>query len=440
VRSRAELEELTGRLIERSDSDATEVIVVEQDESLTRFANSGIHQNVTERNVEVRLRVIRGGRTGVATTNQTGEQALDRVLREAGAIADVQTANPGLGGLPGPAPTREGAGFSDRTARFTPEERAEVVARICARAGQAGTRAFGAFSTGTSQLTVANSSGAFQLHAATAADLNAVVMGEDGAGYAARSAIDAGEIDGAEVAAEVVEKATRNQGATPLEPGVYPVVLEEYAVAELLQYLSHMGFSALAHQEDRSFMRLGEQITGANIQIWDDGLDVSGMPLPFDFEATPRQRVDLIRDGRATGLVHDTATARKAGVRSTGHALPQPNTFGPYATHLFMGTGQTDRQHLSDGIKRGVWVTRFWYIRPVHAKRSIITGMTREGTFLIEDGKITRPIKDLRFTESILEAFKSAEAIGSTTRLLAREYLGATRAPALQLKAFTFTS
>ncbi len=440
MRSRAELEALTGRIIERSESDATEVIVTEQDESLTRFANSGIHQNVTERNVEVRLRVIRGRRTGVATANQTDEQSLDRVVREASAIADVQKANPDLARLPGPAPRREVVGFSERTAHFTPEERAEVVGRICTRAEKAGARAFGAFSTGTSQLTVANSSGAFQLHAATAANLNAVVMGDDGAGYAARAAIDAAEIDGAEVATEVVEKASRNQGATPLDPGVYPVVLEEYAVAELLEYLSRMGFSALAHQEDRSFMRLGEKVTGASIQIWDDGLDGSGMPLPFDFEGTPRQRVDLIRDGRATGLVHDTATGDKAGVRSTGHALPQPNTFGPFATHLFMGTGQADRTHLAHGIKRGVWVTRFWYIRPVHAKRSIITGMTREGTFLIEDGKVTRPIKDLRFTESVLEAFQGAEAIGSTTRLLAREYLGATRAPALQLKAFTFTS
>ncbi len=189
MRSRAEVEGLTGRLIERSDADATEVIVIEQDESLTRFANSGIHQNVTERNVEVRVRVIRQGRTGVATTNQTSEEALDRVLREAGAIADVQPANPELGRLPGPAPLRTVSGFSDRTARFTPEERAEVVGRICARADRAGTRAFGAFSTGTSQLTVANSSGAFQLHTATSADLNAVVMGEDGAGYAARASI-----------------------------------------------------------------------------------------------------------------------------------------------------------------------------------------------------------------------------------------------------------
>ncbi len=440
MRSRPELEEITGRLIERSDGDATEVIVSEQDQSLTRFANSGIHQNVAERNTEIRVRVIRQGRTGVATANQTDDASLDKVLREADAIARLPGPAPPLQPLPGPARVQPARSASARTAEFSPEERVEVVRKICARAGRAGARAFGAFSTGVSQLTVANSNGAFHVHRATVADLNAVVMGEDGAAFAARSAIDAGEIDGDEVADEVVEKAARNQGATPLEPGIYPVVLEEYAVAELLGYLGWMGFSALAHQEGRSFMRLEQEITGANIHIWDDGLDPSGVPMPFDFEAVPKQRVDFIREGRAVGLVYDTQTAAREGRPSTGHGLPQPNTMGPRATHLFMAPGSVARADIAQGIERGVWVTRFWYIRPVHAKRSIVTGMTREGTFLIEKGKISRPIKDLRFTESILDAFKGAQAIGSSTRLLAGEHIGATRAPAVQIKAFTFTS
>jgi len=440
VRSRAELEEITSRLIERSEGDATEVIVNEEDRSLTRFANSGIHQNVAERNTEVRVRVIRQGRTGVATANQTDDLSLDKVLREADAIARLPGPTPPLQPLPGPARLEPARAASARTEEFSPEERAEVVRKICERAGRAAARAFGAFSTGASQLTVANSSGAFQSHSATVADLNAVVMGEDGAAFAARSAIDAGEIDGDEVADEVVEKAARNQGATPLEPGVYPVVLEEYAVAELLGYLSWMGFSALAHQEGRSFMRLQQEITGSNIHIWDDGLDPAGLPMPFDFEAVPKQRVDLIREGSAVGLVYDTQTAAREGRPSTGHGLPQPNTMGPLATHLFLAPGSVARADIAHGIERGVWVTRFWYIRPVHAKRSIVTGMTREGTFLIEKGKISRPIKDLRFTESILQAFMGAEAIGSSTRLLASEYIGAARAPAVQLKAFTFTS
>jgi predicted Zn-dependent protease len=440
LRTRDELEEIAGRLIERSDAEATEVLLMEQDDSLTRFANSAIHQNVAERNLEVRLRVVRAGRAGVATVNQTDDESLATLLREANAIASLPRPNAELPPLPGPAKLPAVRSYSERTAAFTPEERAAVVGEICKGATEAGSKAFGAFRTGSGQLALANSNGAFHFHRSTAADLNAVVMGADGSAYAARSAVDAGEIDGEAVAAEVVEKARRNQGAQPLEPGTYPVVLEEYAVAELLDYLNYMGFSALAHQEDRSFMRLGEEVTGANIHIWDDALDPSGMPVAFDFEGVPKQRVQLIEGGRAAGLVYDTQTAARAGRSSTGHGLPQPNTMGPYAGNLFMRPGSTPRADIAQGIKRGVWVTRFWYIRPVHAKRTIVTGMTREGTFLIEDGKVTRPVRDLRFTQSIIDAFKGAEAIGSTTHLQMGEWVGATRAPAVQLQAFTFTS
>jgi predicted Zn-dependent protease len=225
-----------------------------------------------------------------------------------------------------------------------------------------------------------------------------------------------------------------------VEPGTYEVVLEEYAVAEMLEFLSLMGFSALAAQEERSFMRLGERITGEPVAIWDDGLDRSGLPAPFDFEGVPKQRVDLIKNGVATGLVYDQQTARRAGRPSTGHGLPAPNTEGPYAVNLFMAPGTVPKEQLADGIKRGIWITRFWYVRVVQPKASIITGMTREGTFLIENGKVTRPVKDLRFTQSILSALDGTQALSTTTKLQASEYFGAARVPAVRLKAFTFTS
>jgi predicted Zn-dependent protease len=221
---------------------------------------------------------------------------------------------------------------------------------------------------------------------------------------------------------------------------VYEVVLEEYAVGELLEFMSYVGFSALALQEERSFMRLNERITGEKVTIWDDGLDLNGIPAPFDFEGVPRQRVDLIRDGVAVGVVYDQQTAARERRQSTGHGLPAPNTEGPYATNLFMAPGSVDKSRLAEGIKRGIWVTRFWYVRVVQPKASIITGMTREGTFLIEDGKLTRPVKDLRFTESMLEALAGTVALSSTTKLQASEYFGATRVPAVRLQRFTFTS
>lgn len=426
-------------LIERSPADETEVMVTEEDSALTRFANNGIHQNVAERNATVRVRVVKNGKTGVASLNQLSRDSAQGVLKRAIEIADLQQTGEVVP-MPGPSKAATVNAWFDRTANATPEERADFVAAICRRAAGVGLKAFGAVSTSGAQVAIANSKGVFHHHRGTQAAVNSVVMGEDGSGYADRSALDLASLDREELAEEVIEKARRNQHAEPLEPGVYEVVLEEYAVGELLEFMSYIGFSALALQEGRSFMRLNERITGENIDIWDDGLDPTGIPEPFDFEGVPKQRVDLIRQGIAAGVVYDMQTAAKENRQSTGHGLPAPNTEGPYATNLFMAPGSVEKSRLADGIKRGIWVTRFWYVRVVQPKASIITGMTREGTFLIEDGELTRPVKDLRFTESILDALASTAALGSTTKLQASEYFGATRVPALRLQRFTFTS
>jgi predicted Zn-dependent protease len=426
-------------IIERSPADETEVLVTEQDGALTRFANNGIHQNVAERNATVRVRVVKDGKTGVASLNQLSAEAARGVLARAIEIADLQTAGEVVP-LPGPAKAATVNAWFDRTANATPEERADFVGAICRGAASQGLKAFGAFSTSGGQVAIANSKGVFHHHRGTQAAVNTVVMGETGSGYADRSALDVASLDGEELAEEVIDKAQRNQQAEPVEPGVYEVVLEEYAVGELLEFMSYVGFSALALQEERSFMRLNERITGEKVTIWDDGIDPNGIPAPFDFEGVPRQRVDLIRDGVAVGVVYDQQTAARERRQSTGHGLPAPNTEGPYATNLFMAPGSVDKSRLAEGIKRGIWVTRFWYVRVVQPKASIITGMTREGTFLIEDGKLTRPVKDLRFTESMLEALAGTVALSSTTKLQASEYFGATRVPAVRLQRFTFTS
>ena len=435
----AELNGFMDKLLNASPAQQTEVMVTEWDSALTRFANNGIHQNVAERDVSVRVRVVKDGKTGVASINQLSETAAGDVLKRAVAIADLQPKGE-LVPMPGPAKSRPVEAWSDATAAATPEERADFVEAICAKARGAGFKAFGAFSTGAEQLAIANSLGVFHHHRSTEATVNTVVMGEAGSGYADRGAIDVRELDKDDLASEVIDKAQRNQNAQPVEPGVYEVVLEEYAVAEMLEFLSFVGFGALAVQEERSFMRLGEKITGEKIDIWDDGLDPSGAPMSFDFEGVPKEKVQLINHGVATGLVYDMQTAQRAGRQSTGHGLPAPNTEGPFAVNLFMAPGNTQKAELVSDIKRGIWVTRFWYVRVVQPKASIITGMTREGTFLIENGRITRPVKDLRFTQSILEALNSTLAISRSTKLQISEYLGASRVPAVRLKAFTFTS
>jgi predicted Zn-dependent protease len=211
----------------------------------------------------------------------------------------------------------------------------------------------------------------------------------------------------------------------------------------MMFYLGYLGLGAQSMQENRSFMsgRIGQKITGNNITIWDDGFDPRGVMFPFDYEGVPKQKVMLIEEGIARGVVYDTASAqREVGQVSTGHGLPAPNTMGPIPTSLFMKPGVATHEEMIASTKKGIWVTRFHYVNPVHPVKAILTGMTRDGTFLIEDGKITRPLKNLRFTQSILEAFSHAEMLGRDLKMIKMGFGSfATCAPAAKINGFTFT-
>jgi PmbA protein len=438
-----DLREISNTVLEASLAEQTEVIVTDKDLALTRFANSEIHQNVAERDIEVRIRVVTDERVGVASTNQVDPSSLREALERALESARNQAPYPDLPPMAPPAEVAP-AQIDAATAHATPEDRAGRVAEVCALADQRGVRAFGAISSGSVTYSVANSNGLFLSTPRAVAHLRIVAMQDGGSGYADRTSGHIGEIDAARAGEEAIEKCLQTRDAEAIEPGVYPVILEECAVAQLLEYLDYIGFSGLAVEEGRTFMRPGEKITGDPISIWDDGHDRSGLPMPFDWEGVPRKHVDLISGGVATGLVHDMASAQRAGVVSTGHGLPAPNPIGALALNLFMAGGDAaSKQDLCQGIERGVWVTRFWYVNVVHPKQSLLTGMTRDGTFLIEDGKVTRPIKNMRFTQSVMEAFASATALTRETKLQAGhdyDFAAGLRVPAVRLESFNFTS
>ncbi len=443
IEQQLDVREITSEILDASKADHTEVIVTNTDVALTRFANSEIHQNVAERDIGVRIRVIHEERVGVASTNQLGEAAMRQALDRAIESARTQPPRPDLPPLAPPAEL-DPAPIDEATAHATPEERAERVGAICALAESSGVNAFGALSTGIVDYAVANTNGLFISTPRVVAHLRTVAMGDGGSGYADRTSSRLDEIDAATAGEEAIDKCLRTRDAEAIEPGVYPVILEEYGVAELIEYLSFIGFSSLSVEEGRSFMRPGEKITGDRISIWDDGRDPAGLPMPLDWEGVPRQRVDLITNGVSSGLVHDMASAARAGVESTGHGLPAPNPTGALAVNLFMAGGEArSKAELCEGIERGVWVTRFWYVNIVHPKQSQLTGMTRDGTFLIENGKVTRPIKNMRFTQSIMDALASASALTAATKLQAGDdydFTAGLRVPAVRLEKFNFTS
>jgi predicted Zn-dependent protease len=436
------IKQITDGILGRSTADQTEVVVLSSDSFLTRFANSTIHQNVAETDTEVRIRVVLGKRVGVATTNNLDEGALAQTLENALAISRLQPENPDFKSLPGPQAIAEVAAFSEETANCTPEQRARGVGTICLMARDAGVVASGALTTGVTEVAVANSLGTFAYNSAAAADINTVVMSDTSAGYAEALALNVDDLDFEAIGREAMEKCLHSQNPQPLDPGEYTVILEPYAVADFIQMMAWTGFSAVAMHEGRSFMvgKIGQQIVDPRVSIWDDGLSPDGLPWPFDFEGVPKQRVDLIEKGIARGVVYDSYNAGKENKSSTGHALLAPNTFGPIPLNPFFGPGDATLDEMIAGTQRGLYVTRFHYTRPVDPKRVIITGMTRDGTFVIENGEIAYPVKNLRFTQSYLEALNNVEAIGRRPQLLTSMFgIGCVSVPALKVGKFRFT-
>ncbi|HEX3245086.1 MAG TPA: metallopeptidase TldD-related protein, partial [Chloroflexota bacterium] len=343
--------------------------------------------------------------------------------------------------LPHPAPISLVTAYVQATAECSPTYRAERVSSICKLAIEAKLDASGAFSTGSSGIAVANSHGVFAYETRTGTDLKVVMTGEDSSGFAQRTSMDVTSVDGEAAGREAIDRAIRGRGPMDPEPGQYTVVLEEYAVAEMLDYLSYVAFGGLAFVEERSLFadHLGERLFGENVTIVDDARARDTLARSFDAEGVSSQAVTIVDAGVARGVVHDSYSGALAGTGSTGHALPAPNTFGAFAGHLRLSPGNADRSSMASGIERGLWVTRFHYVNIADPKRAILTGMTRDGTFLIEHGECTRPVRNLRFTQSVPEALSSVRAIASQTKSV-ESFLGADVVPAVVIDGFTFSS
>jgi predicted Zn-dependent protease len=429
--------ELLDAALAACESDQSEALLWTQNSALTRFAESVIHQNVAESNAMISVRAVLGKKIGVAGGNQLDEGSVREVSRRALELARVSADDAHFVSLPGPKPIPPVQSFAQATADCGPDERAEVARAIAAVAEKQGCRASGSLAAESAEVAIGNSLGVRAYAPVTEATLITVVADDDSSGYAEWRGTNVAEMDAEQVAEAATRKCVDGRGAEAIEPGEYTVVLETPAVADMLFMLAYMGMGALAFQEGRSFMcdRMGERIAGDNITVWDDATDPRQLAWAFDWEGVPRQKVTIIENGVARGPVYDSYTAHKEGKESTGHAFPAPNTFGPAPTRLFLGMGDSSVEEMIASTDRGILVTRFHYTNIVHEKHTIFTGMTRDGTFLIEKGKVSKPVKNLRFTQSILEALSNVEMIGREGHLAEYAYV-----PALKIGKFAFTS
>jgi PmbA protein len=431
-------------VLAKSEADQTEAVYLGGESGLTRFANSTIHQNVSERNSRVYFRAVLGKKIGVASTNSFVPDDLKKALADAVEIAKNQRENPDFPGLPGKSDFAEVDTYSQETAAFGPMQRAKVAKSIFEKAARLDFTCAGSFANGYSEVAVANSNGVACYQPLTSAYLNLIVTGQNSSGFADQFTRQVERIDADHLADTAAKKCADSKNPQEVEPGEYQVILEPSALAELVEWMNYIGFGSKSFQEQTSFLsnRIGRKIMGENVTMYDDGTDPSGIAFPFDFEGVPKQKVMLIEKGIAKGVVYNSLHAHKEGKKSTGHALTPDNSEGAYAMNLFLAGGQSNLEKMIQSTEKGILVTRFHYINGLlDTTNAVLTGMTRDGTFWVQDGKIKHGIKNLRFTDSMLKAFSHVSQISQERKIVASWWddVGCIVAPAMLIDKFKFT-
>jgi PmbA protein len=420
--SDAEFRRIAEKIFKFSDADETEVEIGMTSDALTRFANNTIHQNVAEQVLNVSVRTVLDGRTARATTNKTDDDSLRRVVETAKTLARSQPPNPGLLPMPGPQKYAKVARYFEDTAYATPADRARAVVKVAEMAEKNKQTAAGIFSTGVTQFAIANSRGLFASHRQTRAEFSITILESDSSGWAKANAPDLARIDPVALAKGASEKSAASRKPGEAAPGKWTVILEPAAVLDLVGFLFYdFAGTAVADQRSCFNKRMGKKVMGENITLHDDVYHPLQSGLPFDGEGIPRQRVLLVDKGVPSNLVYARATAKKMKAKPTGHGFSLPNDYGEAPMNLVFSGGNSSVDEMVRSTERGVLVTRLWYIREVDPYEKVLTGMTRDGTFLVQNGRVAGGIRNFRFNQSILEMLSNVEMLGPAVRAAGEE-------------------
>jgi predicted Zn-dependent protease len=413
--------ELAGQAVAAAEGDGAEAIVQAERSGFARFAGSEVHQPTLIENVSVFLRVIRGRRAGTAAGNRVDPEGLRDLARRAGQAADASAEDPDLVEPAGASTLPAVDGNDEETAALGAADQARLAAAAIEAGGD--TPIYGFFTSGVSTVAVTTSAGFSGEQTSTDAMTLALAATEGASGYAEQTSWAVRDVDPAQVAGDSAELAARTAAASELQPGSYPAVLGPYALGELLQYFAYDAFSGLSLLEERSYLlgRLGERCFDEKVSIADDALDPKGLPKSFDFEGVPKQRVPLVENGVLRGVVWDRASAAQAkdSVGATGHAPPPAlRRWGPLPFALSVAGGEAESvEELVELVGDGIYVTRLHYLGVVEPRQGILTGMTRDGTFRIRDGKLAEPLVNLRFTVAVPDVLADVPGLTRETTL-----------------------
>ena len=454
--TREKAADIFDQIKKHTTADEVEAVIYGGKFALTRFANNTIHQNMAEENYSVSVRTAFGGRTARATTNKFDGDSLKRVVQASESLAKVQHPDPDLLSMPDAG---EGARASQsrpsrhfaQTARLTPELRADGVEKIVGVATRHKLTTAGIFSSSESVEGIFNSRGLNDWHAQTSSEISITMLAADSSGWQKANSPDVRQLDPAVLAEISARKAIESANPREIPAGKYTVILEPAAVLDMSGFM-FWDFGGLSILDQRSFLnqRVGTQIFGTNINIWDDVAHPLQSGAPFDGEGVARERVLLVENGIVKRLVYARATAEKmkksefkdkvGPVAATGHGFSLPNEMGEAPMNIVFGTppDPTTIEQMIASTERGVLVTRLWYIREVDPYEKILTGMTRDGTFYVEDGKVRHGILNFRFNESLIHMFSNVEAMGTPVRASGEESFDMV-APPMKVKDFNFT-
>jgi PmbA protein len=445
------------RIKRRSSADEVEVCFSGGKFALTRFANNTIHQNVAEENYAISVRTVFEGRTARASTNKFDDDGRRQVVMSSERLAKVQHPDPDLLQMPNAEEASETAGCTPPSRRFgwtaaiTPELRAEGVKKIVATAENQKLTTAGVFCSAASVEGIFNSRGLNQWHEQTSAEISITMLGDDSSGWQKANSPDVANLDPLSLAETAAKKACDSAHPQELPPGKYTVILEPAAVLDTVGFM-FWDFSGMAILDQRSFLsgRIGTHLFGENITIWDDVAHPLQTGSPFDGEGMHRQRVPLVENGVVKRVVYARATAArmkqseykdKVGpIAATGHGFPLPNEMGEMPLNIVFATPQNPQsvEQMIASTERGILVTRVWYTREVDPYEKILTGMTRDGTFLIENGKIQCGVRNFRLNESLIHMLSNVEAMSLPVRASGEESFDMV-VPAMKVRDFNFT-
>ncbi len=435
------------RALRMAAGDEADAVVFLSDGNLTRFANSAVHQNLSERSGSLAIRVVAdGGKIGVASTSSLDDDGIRRAAALALDLARRSEPTEGFTGLSrDTSPSPVVPSLDEATAAIEPIAKTRELKAMFDEGARAGVRFAGNFSTAVTSAAAGNSHGVRRETRYTTADALVIALGEKHSGYATRTSRRVSGVDVRALGREATEKATLLAGTdAALPPGDYPVILEPAALAEAFEWMNMISLSGQSYEDGSSFFvgHLGEVVLGDNVTFTDDALDPEFMPFPFDMEGLPKRRVALVERGVLRTPALDTIAAARLGLAPTASAVSLESAEHGMAMHLSMAPGESTREEMIASTELGIWVTRFNYVNGLlDPKTALMTGMTRDGTFLVRDGRVAARLPNLRWTQSMLIALADVESLSRDRRAIATWWnpVGATIAPTIKVRKWGIT-